>query len=235
MKKQIGLLVILSVLTISCGGKNEKKDGVSEESESPQVENCGCDELSALPYYKGITKEGEKGLYSGTCTDKDQNDTIMRKAVIKNGFLITDKEKIKVGGTIIAISDISCDNGNENNGWKMDFPEDGWYTKGYSEYKNGKLLNSYEVKAYKSGDDEPTGLLCVLWKVKNGANLEYTYTDDETEEFLLKSKPKCMPDSKAAGYYSNNKGWVMEELNNEDLFKIMAELKKELPRFIYIN
>ena len=57
MKKQIGLLVILSVLTISCGGKNEKKDGVAEES--PQVENCGCDELSsALPYYKDITKEG---------------------------------------------------------------------------------------------------------------------------------------------------------------------------------
>ena len=234
MKKQIGLLVILSVLTISCGGKNEKKDGVAEES--PQVENCGCDELSsALPYYKDITKEGEKGLYSGTCTDKDQNDTIMRKAVIKNGFLITDKEKIKVEGTIIAISDISCDNGNENNGWKMDFPKDGWYTKGYKEYKNGKLLNSYEVTAFKSGDDEPTGILNVLWHVKDGINIEFKYSDDETEEFLSKSKPKCMPNAKIGGEFGGLKKWEMEKLSNDELAKIMAELKKELPRFTYIK
>jgi hypothetical protein len=42
MKKNV-LLLALSVLTISCGGKNDKKE--EAKTEALEVADCGCDEL----------------------------------------------------------------------------------------------------------------------------------------------------------------------------------------------
>jgi hypothetical protein len=143
-------------------------------------------------------------------------------------------------GDYIVTLDMNFEDEKEFNGYEIGLYyysdssslSNGGYTKEYQEYKNGVLFNSYDVYVDKASEFGK-GKLSVYWRVKNGVKLEYSYPEDETEEFLAASQPKCMPDAKVAGHYSNNKGWVMEELNNEDLFKIMAELKKELPRFTY--
>jgi hypothetical protein len=145
-------------------------------------------------------------------------------------------------GDYIVTLDMNFEDEKEFNGYKIDLDyysdssslSNGGYTKSYKEYKNGVLFNSYDVKVYKASElNDTKGTLCVYWRYKNGVKLEYSDAQNETEEFLSASKPNCMPDAKVAGYYSNNTGWVMEELNNDVLFKIMTELKKELPRFTF--
>ena len=44
-----------------------------------------------------------------------------------------------------------------------------------------------------------------------------------------------MPNAKIGGEFGGLKKWEMEKLSNDELAKIMAELKKELPRFTYIK
>ena len=250
-KKIISIGIFLLLVLISCNGKTDKKDvnedNVSNKTETKEVENCGCDELSGLPFNKDIKKiKGSKGLYSGTCTEKDQNNTITRKVVINNGFLVSDSNKLKLNGKLVSISEITCDNGIESNGWKMELTDysnrlsdpqlnTGGYTKSYQEYKNGKLFNSYEVLIWKaSGSGESNdGSISVYWRYKNGVKLEYIDAQNETEDFLAKSKPVSMPDAKIAGYYSHNKGWLIKDIKNDVLLKIMSGLKNELPKFTY--
>lgn len=155
MKKQIGLLVILSVLTISCGGKNEKKEVV--KTEVSEIVDCGCGDIDE-------GKLNEK-IFTGTCADKDQNDSIIKRQEFKNGYLIHQIERKKILNKYVTFLDMTYDNSEEKDGFSLeigDYKEDNkeesnYYTRGFSEYKNGKLFNDWEIYINFNIDNGGTG------------------------------------------------------------------------------
>ena len=92
----------------------------------------------------------------------------------------------------------------------------------YLEIKEGKYFNYYTAQInhpYSSGWD-----ITVKWDNKNGIRLD---PEDNPEE----SRPKCMPDA----HYMNNgytEGWTLNGEDKDVFDKIIAELKKEMPKFI---
>ena len=152
--------VTFSVLLFSCGGKGADKE---EKSTDKKIENiiadCNCSELTeADGELKGVTKKGSKELYTGVCITKDQYDTITNKNTFKNGWLVKEIVKEKIGNEYIITKDIDYENGEpetykyvkteENNSAKLAF------VKNYKEYKNKKS------KTYNCTNTTSNGSTC---------------------------------------------------------------------------
>ncbi len=254
MKKQIGLLVLLGVLTISCGGKNEKKtDGEAKSDVATAAEaeaDCGCDELfwtdtETPDRINSITKEnGEKGKpFSGTCADKDENDTIILKKTYKNGHYIYKMEKQKIKGKYFVVTDMIYQDGIEYNGFerKIELTNENIFTHSYLEFKDGKLKNAYVCDITDLGETDCT--ISVYIGNKNGVSFHGAYSNandpshDENNVFPAESRPKCMtgainPDPNMDNNSGSSfQGWQLQEISRQQLYKIMSELQKELPKF----
>ena len=219
MKKNV-LLLALSVLTISCGGKNAEKEDA--KTEANEVVDCGCDEL-----YQG--KLNGK-LFTGTCADKDQNDTITLKMGFKNGYKISEITKQKVHGKYIVTKDLTYDDGKDNNGFWLSLKEDNGYTYTdyYNEYKDGKSINNYECYLDSGGDDLR---IRAHWGTKDGQ-----YFDWHVDETLPEAtRPKCMPDAESISWNADMLGWQLEKLDKPVFDKVVSDLQKEFPEFYYIK
>lgn len=84
-------LFTLGIVLISCGGKNsDSKEGKEVEVKVATITDCLITELDGIIEGKNIAKKGTKDLYTGLAVEKDQNDSIIRKVEIKNGWLIKD-------------------------------------------------------------------------------------------------------------------------------------------------
>lgn len=218
MKKNVLLLLLsLSVLTISCGGKNEKKE--EAKTEAVEVVDCGCGELD------GGELLGKP--FTGTCADKDQNDTIILTQKYKNGYKIYEKEKVKLNDKYIVKRDMNYDNNKDYNGYTIYLEERS--IKNYMEMKDGKIFNYYT--AYISGGyDDYKGFITVMWKTKNGVDVGGEPMNDIYPD---ESRPKCMPDAEKPENYGTYQGWTLKELEKDVFDKVIADLKKEMPKFIH--
>jgi hypothetical protein len=217
MKKNVLLLLSLCVLTISCGGKNEKKE--EAKTESVEVADCGCGDL-----YQGKLM-GK--LFTGTCADKDQNDTIILTKKYKNGYIIYEKEKEKINGKYIVTLDMNYDDNKEYNGYRIRM-EDG-SIKSYCEMKDGKFFNYYT--AYISGGyDDYKGFITVMWQNKNGIDVG---GDSMNNVYPDESRPKCMPDAEKPENYGTYQGWTLKELDKDVFDNVIADLRKEMPKFMH--
>jgi hypothetical protein len=223
----IASLVMLGIFTISCGGKNgETKSEVNTE----EVADCACNTLIDTT---GYLKDKN---YTGTCADKDQNDTIILKKEYKNGYLISKMTKEKVKGKYYTTQEMTFDDEKEFNGYNIEISEiyksNGQkYSGHYKRYKDGQLIDDYGVICDKMLLDQSKFSIRVCWYTKNGKLIEYN-EDNLNEE----SRPKCMPDSEPHGSYGNGVNslwWELENLDITTFDNVVEGLQKELPHFFF--
>jgi hypothetical protein len=159
MKKiNVLLIVMFSVVLVSCGGKSSDKKEVIEDAKVVATD-CGCEELiltetdkdgNISEKLKGITKKGSKELFTGSCAEKDQNDSIVRKIDVKKGWLTKELSKEKNGNEYITIKDMSYENAEMKDGWFTKYTEKDEqnnpnlrkFIGEYGEYKNGQKINN---------------------------------------------------------------------------------------------
>ncbi|MEO6174409.1 MAG: hypothetical protein ABIP27_04570 [Flavobacterium circumlabens] len=212
--------VTFSVLLFSCGEKGTDKEEKSTDKKIEDIiADCNCSELTeADGELKGVTKKGSKELYTGVCIIKDQYDTITNKNTFKNGWLVNEIVKEKIGNEYIITKDIDYENGEpdtykyvkteENNRSKLTF------VKNYKEYKNKKAIIDYNITIF-SGE-------------KFSLAVSTHYRDGE--EFSHKNaspQPVCMLNS----YETIDGGWRLDNLSQDRLYEILDDLKKEFPHF----
>lgn len=227
MKKQlvVASLVMLGIFTISCGGKNENGK-LENELKSEEVADCACNTLIDTT---GYLKDKN---YTGTCADKDQNDTIILKREYKNGYLISEMTKDKVKGKYYITKEMTFDNENPLNGYLIEISEfyksNGQkYLGHYKNYREGQLVDDYGVICERELFDQSKFAIRVCWYTKNGKLIEY-----DEENLNEESRPKSMPDSEPHSSYSNI-WWELENLDNSTFENVVEELKKELPHFFF--
>lgn len=234
MKKQlvVASLVMLGIFTISCGGKNENGK-LENELKSEDVADCACNTLIDTT---GYLKDKN---YTGTCADKDQNDTIILKKEYKNGYLISEMTKQKVNGKYYITKEMTYDDGKELNGFEINTSEVGeaFYVEEYKLYKNGKITDKYHVNlsfgnSFKDGTDyTDVGKINAAWDIKNSEDLTFNDIDNVNE----KSRPKSMPDSEPDWQYNSDDDWMLELLDKPTFEKVIKDLEKEFPKFFYVK
>lgn len=167
MKKQFLQFSIAICLSLSsCGGKNDEKKETENETtiekpQEPQTETCGCNELKLLNHLKNVTKKDSDELYNGNCIDKDQNDSIIRKVEIKNGFVIRDIGRFKVvKNQYITLFDKEYQNAELINGYTNTLREDQdiIYVSSYEETKNKQQVSNGVFINYSDSVEKTTGL-----------------------------------------------------------------------------
>jgi hypothetical protein len=224
MKKiNVLLIAVLSSIFFSCGnkeGNNVTNDAVALKE---VAKDCGCNELvltdkdkdgNVFFLFKNITKKGSKELFTGNCVEIDQNDSVVKKLNIKNGWVIKNVIKEKVGNIYITMEDMNYENEEPSNGWNRKFPsiynKDEKYICKYVEYKNGRMLNYWEVYIF----DTPIQISARIF-VKDGKDYEN------------RAQPKWMPGSE----YDLDWGWTLTDISPKRKNEIINGLKGELPKF----
>ena len=255
----------MSILLISCGGKNEKKEGDTAEITSSESD-CTIDKLelnfdtndySDINDYfytkKDIKKIGEKDNFTGVAIEKDQNDSLLNRVEVKNGWLLRYTHRIKIDNRYITISDYSFDNGEVKEGYKKVINEKSdpkiQYIEKLVKYKNGK--NSYNWQIRIRTNEEIT--LNSTWNEDTG-----NYVGDNILALTIKNlcpggsrkdeidvlKLKCLSNLKKS--QGNDKSSLQtdeqyeyeavkyyENADEKIIFKTLDDMKKELPKFDY--
>ncbi len=227
--KKINLLlgVMLVTILISCGGKSNKKEeaGVTSGTDKKEVKvsDCNCSELDGVGNYSGITdlievdeisgkaitKIGSKDLFTGSCLDKDQYDSIIRKVDFKNGWKIKSIYKEKINNEYIQTGYFEYENGNLVNNWSLKFKDyDGpdlklKYTTEYKEDKKNNIINQWYISLGEFNGISINGVN----KYKDGKPA----SDSELSMSILDKN----------------------DISPEERDKLLANLKKELPHFNY--
>lgn len=234
MKKQlvVASLVMLGIFTISCGGKNgETKSEVKTE----EVADCPCNTLIDTT---GYLKDKN---YTGTCADKDQNDTIILKKEYKNGYLISEMTKEKIKGKYYITTEMTYDNEEFSNGYVISpseiYNRDGQkYSGYYKSYKDGRVVNQYRINIdFYPEDGYRIGF---TWDIKNGKEIGKATPGTEIDNVSEESRPKCMPDSEInQNLLSDNWQitWNLANLDKATFDKVINGLRKELPKFFYVE
>ena len=231
MKKINLLLSVMIVVTmVSCGGKSHNKDESEETSGADKKEvkiaDCNCSEvLTETNSNSGFKRKGSKDLYTGSCVEKDQYDSIIQKADFKNGWMVKFIKKIKINNEYVQTEYTEYENGEEINSWSIKFNENDYdspnykYITEYKESKNNKLINNWKIGL---SEYEITGI-CIEGAIiyKDGKSLD----DFPSHE---KARPKSFPNPE----YSMN-FWRQNDISPDERDEILANLKKELPHFNY--
>jgi hypothetical protein len=217
MKKSNYLLaLLLSVVLISC----KEKD----------ASDCDCSELNGLESIagrgglSGITKNGE--VFTGICAKKDQNDSIIEKSFIKNGWLIQQILRLKGNNKYYTGTDIKYENGNRKDGFKISMTDNDniKYTTWADLYKNG-VVSGWNFELYKHDD---------------GYHIIVSFPHVDSKD-IEKFRPKCMSIAsiQKKTYNANNEVAVYDgfssdyNLSEQKCLEILDGLKKELPHFDY--
>ncbi|WP_343592566.1 hypothetical protein [Flavobacterium sp.] len=252
MRKNNLILMMISIILISCGSKNDNNElkEKNEEIQKTQIvvnTDCQCSELNleknllnGIPRkLKDIQKKDSNKPYTGTCIEKDQNDSIIRKVEIKNGWVNREiiRKKIEKNKSYITISDFTFEDATKTNGWKIDINElrekdesiSSYYVYSFEEIKNKNIYNRWSISlenrdlSYNPSGEIKYGVYNIVFspEIQNGQDKNW--------------KPNCMS---TADSYSPNPGhspWEMKKLSFEQFSKTMNELKKEVPHFNYWN
>lgn len=256
----------MSALLISCGGKNEKKDGSTEIATSES--DCSIDQLNFSANIidiideddefitKDIKKNDEKDLFTGVGVEKDQNDSIITKIEVKNGWLMRYIHRIKKDNKYITILDYTFDNGRIQDGFKM-FTNNqlngtrttstgagltGVSVPGYDfinqliRYKNGKSKPEWEVSLFPNHKanlnpvyDE--GGTRISSEEIIGLGLSYTNTLNLKQ--TLTGFTKINEEDDCIWKFDNMSTYIFVDGNNQTIENTLKNLKKEVKGFDY--
>lgn len=233
MKKiNVLLIVVFSVILVSCGGKNKETLEDSKVVVKAAVPECGCEELDLLEkldttrvgkknvfnYYYPVVNTMTKKKFTGICVEKDQNDSILRRVELKNGGVIKEIVRIKINKNYITLKNMNYEDSECLNGWEIFIEDQGAdrYVSSYHEIKNGEFVNRWNV-GLDDYDGDGIQNLHTNWEIKDG-NLKD------------KPQPKCMPE---AQYTEYNNWWSIEGISPQRLTEVFNCLRKELPQFNY--
>jgi hypothetical protein len=228
MKKiNVLLIAVLSSIFFSCGNKEGKSDTNEDVALKELAKACSCNELVLTEKEKdedgnisllgkNITKKGSKELFTGICVEKDQNDSIVKKLDVKNGWLIKEISKVKIANKYITTIDMTYDNAEPNDGYNLIYDNSPkvYYTTNCEEFKNGILYNKWSLSIMDDDDN-----LFFESELINGENPEN------------EGKPKWMTDfdDMISPY-----GWMLRYPNSvEKCFQALKTIKTETPHFDY--
>ena len=258
------MTLVMSILLISCGGKNEKKEGSSDEITSSESDctidqldlNFEIDDYSHIDDYfytkKDIKKNGEKDNFTGVAIEKDQNDSILNRVEVKNGWLLRYTHRIKIDNRYITISDYSFDNGEIKEGYKRVIEKKHdpkiEYIGKLRLYKNGKASSDWEIRIRTNEeiiingkyDDNLNWIgdniialtiknLCPGGSRKNEKDVLKLKCLSNLEKSQGNEKSGLLTDEQyeyeAVKYYENP--------DDKVIIKTLDDMKKELPKFDY--
>jgi len=212
--------LVLSVVFISCGGKNsESKEGKEAEVNEATATDCLITELDGIGTKKNIVKKGTKDLYTGLAVEKDQNDSIIRKVEIKNGWLIKDINLKKINDKYAAISEFNYENAAVKNKFELeisDFCSDDKINK-------FSYVTTYSPTNYEYDDE--------YYSVK-AWNFDTYQVDFQGS---AKASPNFLKDFEKNGGLraDGTQAWIARKISSEKMYQILDAMKKELPHFDY--
>lgn len=220
MKKLNYLVVlVLSVFLISCGGKNSEKKESNEVEAKATASNLLITELDGLASKKNILKKGTKDLFTGLAVEKDQNDSIIRKVEVKNGWLVKDVTRKKINEKYITDSENNYENGQLIDKYHLEIgefsDESGNKFKYVSEYS--PINFDYDDNYYEVSPDYN----------KYDKTYQFDYRDNRTKTPLNFTKDFRQNGSSVEGK------WIITDTSPEKIYQILDAMKKELPHFDY--
>ena len=261
------MTLVMSILLISCGGKNENKEGntteiTSSESDVPldqlKSEHCTSNltdyiytggENHDRDFFMDIKRKGDKENFTGIGVEKDQNDSIINRAEIKNGWLVRYIHRIKKGKKYITISDLTYDDGkindgslfkvNDEKGFEASRIEGISYISSLSKYKNGKENIEWEMTIYP----KLKIYLNAVWDEEGGRIIScdevialhlYYSKSINLNKTLSGFKPlteKDVSDYAKANTEKNNFYYV--DANQQTILNTLKNLKNEVKGFDY--
>lgn len=217
-------LFTLGIVLISCGGKNsDSKEGKEVEVKVATITDCLITELDGIIEGKNIAKKGTKDLYTGLAVEKDQNDSIIRKVEIKNGWLIKDVNLKKIQNKYIITKEFNYENGEiTDDNFELSFSNGLEETKILSYVSECSPIGDchdsfYDISIFTDSSDD-------IFKISFTANKESSYNflkefivDEYNQNFIL--------------YCQQH--WEIREISLEKVYQILDAMKKELPHFDY--
>lgn len=261
------MTLVMSILLISCGGKNEKKEGSSDEITSSESD-ISLDQLicehdgSTLKsntkhlehiidvFTQNIKQKGEKENFTGVGVEKDQNDSILDRAEIKNGWLIRYTQRIKKGNKYITISDFTFDNGKIKDGFLLEnnneTASNNQIIEGFDyfdlmkKYKNGKENIEWDIAFYPNDNiylnavwDEEGGRIINSNEVI-GLHLNYSKTLN-LKQTITGFKQLAESDySKITGNPKPDRNdFYFVDADKQTILNTLKNLKKEVKGFDY--
>ena len=252
------MTLVMSILLISCGGKNEKKDGSSAELASSDSD-VPLDQLDISADFKynqyttkDIKRNDEKENFTGVGVEKDQNDSILNRAEIKNGWLTKYTHRIKKGDRYITISDFTFDNGELKDGFRYKTNDElqskkhnveGYdFIQQFVKYKNGNENIEWEISLYPNDIvylnavwDEDLGKEAGGYIVSSdevmGLHLKYPNTLKLKEALSGFQKLTEKDYIKSTGDPDND--YLYIDADNQVISSTLKNLKKEVKGFEY--
>jgi hypothetical protein len=249
MKKNNLILIMISGILISCANRNDKNESKEKDKEVPETQivtntDCQCSELNlennllnGIPRkLKDIRKKGSNELYTGTCIEKDQYDSIIRKVDIKNGWVNREilRKKLDKSKSYITMSDFTFENALKNSGWSINVSQLSEkdesiscnYVSKYEEMKSGKIINNWAIDLKNFDFD---------YNVNDVVYGIYSIKFDPSRKDGLDDKnwkPKSM--SNAESDRPNDGGpWIIKNVSLTQYTETLQGLKKEIPHFNY--
>ena len=231
--KKINLLIVLffCVVLISCGGKTKGNES-SVEGDALTESDCQCADLNLVTKdaygkdvynLKDIKKNGSNELYTGTCIEKDQNDSIIKTVVIKNGFVIRKILREKVGKIYATNYDMTYENLEMSNVFNIVISEEDniagsniKYVGLVEETKNGRKFIKYHVDLQNFN------------KIRISYSPEYV-NGKSWSKYEENVPPKCM----ANANLDYDGSYKMQDISPEQFYKTLEDMKKEFKHFNY--
>ncbi len=215
-------ILVLSIVFISCGGKTtEKKEGTEAEVKEATTTDCLISELDGIEAKKNIAKKGTKDLYTGLAVEKDQNDSIIRKVEIKNGWLIKDINLKKINDKYASVSEFNYENAAITNKFELEI----------SDFSSDDKINKFSyVRTYSPTnyeyDDTYYSVGATYWS-DNNYQVDFIGSATASPNFLKDFE-------KNDGLRANGtQAWIINKISSEKMYQILDEMKKELPHFDY--
>lgn len=240
MNLKTAAILCFTSLLISCNGKKETTESTSEFLNES---DCNCAELQLkqvnengeeVEVWKDVKKDGS--LYTGNCTERDQNDTIIRKLEIKNGWVVREVKKENVIDKVyIVTNDIEYNQLQKNKGFKIGLslliPGDKYrYISNYEDYKNGNLFDKWAVGAT---NDFGTNRISMSRYYEKGKKLNWFAEQDTLGGHSSKGKIKCIENPELMKGSNNEMEWVKNNMSADEFIKSLKCMKSELPPFNY--
>ena len=239
--KKINLLsgFVFLILLLSCNGKTGNKSAGENETEKSEIENtCDFSEIEGeipnmetgmfgdddvVKFYP-VKRKGK--LYTGVCIEKDQNDSILKKAEIRNGYLIHNLIRKKFNNKYIVIEDMNYDNLKPKDG--KYYPMIGEYqlngkpynyTGTYGEYKNGQLYNFWNIGISLSPSNY---VIHAVYDNKNGKEFH----------FDAENMPKYFEGATIGG--RNELTFTNDDISFDEMLELIKSIRegKDFPGFM---
>lgn len=221
------MFLVMSVVLISCGGKNsESKENKEANTEEATSKDCLISELGGIEAKKNIVKKGSKDLYTGVAIEKDQNDSIIRKVEIKNGWLVKEVSRKNIYGKYITDKEITYDNALPNGGYKSIIAK--------REDNNYKEIFQYVNAFYDDIDALSYDLVDASFGYTYSVEVNYWGDNDVSVIFRLPPGGKhTLPNFTNKLEMEGDDYGAAKHISIQEMYQILDEMKKELPHFDY--